>query len=240
MQFGVLVCITYFITLAWSANISQIVTSDVCMHPSQTILSHLNGDAYNFASYYFDCMGTNPVTNYLNTAFDILNNYPANLTQQVYAKLQKFNSSPSYQQCVNGNYHAGYLFIVTNLLTDVYPLNYLNTSVFNAAHQLNVIAANLDCSEISSNWHELTDTSICTYSFDGVLTFCLTMYIAAGFLFATICVTSVLYQYFHLESLSTVNLMSQEEDYDEVNVSAVPAKPYHEVTNDEHKAWYEV
>lgn len=68
------------------------------------------------------------------------------------------------------------------------------------------------------------------------------MYISAGFLFATICVTSVLYQYFHLESLSTVNVMVAEEDeeYDEVNVSAVPAKPYYHVNEDEHKAWYEV
>ena len=87
-------------------TIFQIITSDVCMQPSATILSRLTGDAYKFASYYFDCTGTNPVTNYLNTAHDILNNYPANLTQQVYAKLQRFNNSPSYHQCLNGDFNT--------------------------------------------------------------------------------------------------------------------------------------
>ena len=211
------------------------------MQPSQTILSHLSGDAYNFAAYYFDCTGTNPVTNYFNTAYDILNNYPANLTQQVYAKLQRFNSSPSYQQCVNGDYCLRISCDGFHVLTDVYPLNYLNISVFDAGHRLNVIAANLDCSRISSNWHELTDTSICTNTFDGVFTFCLTMYITAGFLFATICATSVLYQYFHLDSIPTVNMGAEEvEDYDEIHVSAVPAKPYYNANEDERRAWNDV
>ena len=110
------------------------------------------------------------MTNYFNTAYDILYNYPANLTQQVYVKLQ------SYQQCVNGDNYV---------LTDACPRNYLNISAFDAGHHLNVIAANLDCSRISSNWLELTGTN----TFDGVFTFCLKMYITAGFLFATICVT---------------------------------------------------
>ena len=122
---------------------------------------------------------------------------------------------------------------------DVYPLNYLNSSVFDASHQLDIISANLDCSKVSSNCHKLIDQSLCTYGFDGVLTFCLTMYISAAFLFATICTTSVLYQYFDIGKTFTQNEV-EEEEFDELNVRVVPTGPYHPVIDEEHKAWYEV
>ena len=62
--------------------------------------------------------------------------------------------------------------------------------------QIQIITDNLLCNAISSNWHKFIDTAVCSYNVDGIFTICLVMFLTAGFLFATICVTANVYQYF--------------------------------------------
>ena len=79
---------------------------------------------------------------------------------------------------------------------DVSPLNNVDGIITNAKTYLNIIANDIQCTAISDKWHQFVNTDFCGYDFDGLFTISLVMYLTAGFLFATICVTAVLYQYF--------------------------------------------
>jgi hypothetical protein len=44
------------------------IFADICVNPTKLILDQLTGKVYEFASYYFDCTGTDPIASFITTA----------------------------------------------------------------------------------------------------------------------------------------------------------------------------
>jgi hypothetical protein len=185
------------------------ILSDVCVDPTGLILAEIsNGTTtYTLALYYFNCIGTNHLAGLSAKVNSTIALYPKNLVSDIFstfngtinelqARVNDPNTPPNEAANDNQTLIAARAAFTTCSGYAVNLNDYVQTSLFEANNIVQDITNTLNCDSISKNWHDFVDTDLCSYNFDGIFIVCLVLYITAGFIYAIMCVSSVLYQYF--------------------------------------------
>ena len=184
------------------------ILSDICVDPNSLILKNFSGITADVLNYYLFCNGTDPLKQPVDTANTLLQNYPTNVTTEL-NKLDAYRGAPNYETCK----------------AHLNPLNATFAPVADADVQLNSLYQTLRCDEISKNYNLFVDTYLCRNDFDGLLIICIVLFITGGFLYASMCVSAVLYQYFGI--FWRTGNADDDEEYVVSNGAAAPVGVEH-------------
>jgi hypothetical protein len=147
------------------------VLSDFCEAPYDLVLSVAltNGTAHDIAAYYTHCNGTNPFASQVDLAHTACTSLASNVT----ALMASTGACPSEPALVSSSP------LVSEMLVQV---SYINDS--------------LACPGLSQQYHGIVDDGLCGSLFEALFITAVTFLGTSAFLFALVCVVSVVYQFF--------------------------------------------
>lgn len=145
--------------------------ADLCFSPTENVLSIVpGGQTKSILSYYSSCVGTNPLSSYTtNSSY-----YITMLNSSINALAFGPNAT-----CPKNQY----------LMETTFYLNDLSLQISN-------LNSEIACPVAARLWATTLNQSICTHLFTGFYVMWISQFITSAGLFLTMCLGSVVYQYF--------------------------------------------
>lgn len=146
----------------------QIGFGDYCMKPIPYTSQLLPRSIANVTTFYLECIGTNPLSVYVDEAYSFVSGY----TNEIKTLQSTTCPANSY---------------LSDALTVLQSIN----------GTLNTISSEIVCPPIQSQLSSILETGLCTQSFQGIYTIWLGQYMTVSVLFAVTILISLLYQYYY-------------------------------------------
>jgi hypothetical protein len=177
--------------------------SDYCMNPTDNTIQIIPTNTQEFASFYFTCVGLNPIEEPLEIAY----NYTNGLNQSIYLLTNPGGPCPGD----------------TDILS-------LTEEVNNMYSSLDIISVTADCPPIKAQWNDVSDAT-CESIFDGALYLWSGQYVTAAAFFVLIVLASICYSFFDMwftdEDASPINTGQQSSR----DVSLTPSSSFTDSSN---------